>query len=268
MQEKRFDEEINIFVLASFLRKNVLVIGACSILGLIGASVLSSEAAPVFEASAQLSLAKISRLGSGGIVVPVESRERLLFRMRSPAAFDLKLSSSCSEGGTATREQLARIVRITAPSTPDDVISISSTLSSANLAERCVTAVVQLIQSQQSSLAAQSEATINAEIRASENQLAENMKLMEISQGSDWQKAIYLATRDDSNFLRTKIVNLNSQLQLNEPAKLLSPVYTSPSSVASNRLKRILIGLIGGFVVGVSAAIAQTLYRSRRTRQA
>lgn len=267
MSEKRFDEEINIFVLASFLKKNVLVIGACTVIGLIGASVLTSKAPAVFEASAQLVLAKISRPGPDGtvLVVPVEPRDRFLFRMRSPAAFDLKLAPSCSEGGAATREQLARSVRIIAPTTPDDVISISSSASTQELAERCVTSVVQLIQEQQSTLASQSEAGIKADIAASENQLADNLKLMESSQGSDWQKAIYLATRDDSNFLREKITNLNSQLRLDEPAKLLSPIYASPSPVSSNSLKRILAGLIGGFAVGVFAAIAKTWYSSRRT---
>lgn len=267
MSEKRFDEEINLFVLASFLKKNALVIGACTVIGLIGASVLTSKAPAVFEASAQLALAKISRPGPDGtiLVAPVEPRDRFLFRMRSPAAFDLKLAQSCSEGGTATREQLARSVRIIAPTTPDDVISISFSASTSEFAERCVTSVVQLIQEQQSLLASQSDEGIKAEIAASENQLADNLKLIESSQGSDWQKAIYLATRDDSNFLREKIMNLNSRLQLNEPAKLLSPVYTSPSPVSSNSLKRILVGLIGGFAVGVFAAIAMTWYNSRRT---
>lgn len=267
MNEKRFDEEINLFILASFLWKNVLLIGACSVIGLIGASVLTREAPAVFEASAQLVLAKISKPGPSGtgIIVPLEPRDRFMFRMRSPAAFDLKLASSCSEGGTATREQLARGVRITAPTTPDDVISISFSASTQELAERCVTSVVQMIQEQQSIFASQSEAGIKADIAASESQLADNLKLMESSQGSDWQKAIYLATRDDSNFLRQKITNLNSQLQLDEPAKLLSPIYAPPSPVSSNSLKRILIGLIGGFAVGVFAAIAKTWYRSRRT---
>ncbi|MBB3659754.1 uncharacterized protein involved in exopolysaccharide biosynthesis [Rhizobium sp. BK650] len=270
MHEKRFDEEINLFVLASFVRKHILVIGACSIIGLIGASVFSSEAPPVFEASAQLALAKIGRPGPDRtiLVVPVESRDRILFRMRSPAAFDLKLASSCFEKGAATREQLARSIKITAPSTPDDVISISSSASSAQLAERCVTAVVQLIQEQQSSLSSQSESAVKAEIAASEKQLADNLKVMESSQGTDWQKAIYLATRDESNFLRTKITELNSQLQLNEPAKLLSPVYAAPPSLASNRLKRILIGLVGGFAIGILGAMAQALYGSLRKREA
>ncbi|MBW9051542.1 hypothetical protein [Rhizobium mesosinicum] len=266
MSEKRFDEEINLFVLASFLRKNALVIGACAVVGIIGGSILGSEAPPVVEASAQLALAKISRPGPDGsvVMVPAESRDRFMFRMRSPGAFDLGLASSCSEKGIATHEQLAGSIKITAPSAPDDVISISSSASSAGLAERCVTAVIQQIQEQQSNLVAQSQAGVKAEIAASEKQLADNLKVMESSQGSDWQKAIYLATRDDSNFLRTKIMDLNSRLQLDEPVKLLSPVYASPPSVASDRLKRILIGLGGGFVVGAFLAIAKTIYNSRR----
>lgn len=267
MSEKRFDEEINLFVLASFLKKNALVIVACTVIGLAVASVLTTKAPAVFEASAQLVLAKIGRPGPDGtvLVAPLEPRDRFLFRMRSPAAFDLKLAPSCSEGGTATREQLARSVRIVAPTTPDDVISISFSASTSEFAERCVTSVVQLIQEQQSLLASQSDDGIKAEIAASENQLADNLKLIESSQGSDWQKAIYLATRDDSNFLREKIMTLNSRLQLNEPAKLLSPVYASPSPVSSNSLKRLLVGLIGGFAVGVFAAIAKTWYSFRRT---
>lgn len=267
MYEKRFDEEINLFVLASFLKKNALVIGAFTIIGLIGATAFTSKAPAVFEASAQLVLAKVSRPGPGAVVtVPIEPRDRFLFRMRSPAAFDLKLASSCFEGGTATREQLARSVRITAPTTPDDVISISFSAPTSEIAERCVTAVVQQIQEQQSSLASQSNDSIKAEIAASENQLADNLKLIESSQGSDWEKAIYLATRDDSNFLREKIMNLNSRLQLNQPAMLLSPIYASHSPISSNNLKQILVGLIGGFALGVIAAIVRTLYISRRGR--
>ncbi len=49
MSEKRFDEEINLFVLASFLKKNALVIGACAVIGLIGASVLTSQGAGGFR---------------------------------------------------------------------------------------------------------------------------------------------------------------------------------------------------------------------------
>lgn len=266
MSEKRFDEEINLFVLASFLGKNVLLIGACSIIGLIAGSVLTSKAPVVFEASAQLALAKISTPGPSRTVaiVPVEARDRFLFRMRSPAAFDLKLAPSCSEDGTATREQLARSIRITAPATPDDVISISFSASTPELAERCVTSVVQFIQEQQSTLVSQSDAGIKAEIAASERQLADNLKFMESSQGSDWQKAIYLATRDDANFLREKITSLNAQLQFDQPAQLLSPIYASPSPVSSDSLKRMLVGLIGGFAIGVFAAIAKTWYSSRR----
>lgn len=268
MYEKRFDEEINLFVLASFLKRNALVIGAFTIIGLIGATVFTGKAPAVYEASAQLVLAKVSRPGPDGaiVTVPIEPRDRFLFRMRSPAAFDLKLASSCFEGGTATREQLARSVRITAPTTPDDVISVSFSAPTSEFAERCVTAVVQQIQEQQSSLASQSNDSIKAEIAASENQLADNLKLIESSQGSDWQKAIYLATRDDSNFLREKIMNLNSRLQLNEPATLLSPIYASHSPVSANSLKQILVGLIGGFALGVIAAIIRTLYISRRGR--
>ncbi len=43
-----------------------------------------------------------------------------------------------------------------------------------------------LIQEQQSPLASQSDDGIKAEIAASENQLADNLKLIESSQGSDW----------------------------------------------------------------------------------
>ncbi len=64
MSEKRFDEEINLFVLASFLKKNALVIGACAVIGLIGASVLT-KAPAVFEASAQL----VSCEKSGGLAL-------------------------------------------------------------------------------------------------------------------------------------------------------------------------------------------------------
>ncbi len=266
MNEKRFDDEIDLFVLASFLRRNFLLVGACSVIGLAVSGVLAGKAPVVFEASAQLALAKVSKAGSDRIVtvVPLEPRDRFLFRMRSPAAFDMKLAASCSEGGTATREQLARSVRITAPAIPDDVISVSFSASAPEVAERCVTAVVKLIQEQQSTLALQSEAGIKAQIAASESQLADNLKLMESSQGSDWQKAIYLATRDDSNYLREKITNLNAQLQLDEPAQLLSPIYASPSPVSSDILKRMVVGLIAGVAVGIFAAIAKTWYGSRR----
>lgn len=269
MEQRLFDEEINLFSIVSFLRRGVATIVVCCSVGLMLAGILLWRSKPFYQASAQLVLATSSspsQIDPNAIAL-VEPREHVTFRLQSPSAFDQQTVSACSDGGSTTAEQISRTVRVKAPSVPSDVIEISFTAPTAELARQCIVAIVRGIQEQQTSVASNSLERMKSQIRSLQDQLAENSNLLKEAQGSEWQQAIYLATRDDAIALRKDIADLTSKLELSKSATLLSPIYAPSMAVAPRKISILIAGLFVGFVIGVLASLLKSAYIMQRNRR-
>lgn len=264
-ERKLFDEEINLFALVGFLRSSAMTVVACGLVGAILAGVFWATSEPKYEATAQLVLAKVSMPSRDDpdAIGLVESRERLLLRLRSPSIFDATTVSTCSETGSASSQQLSRDFRVTSPSVPGDVIALSFTARTAASAGRCLEAIVQFVESAQMAAAAPNLNNLKAQIAADEARLADNVKLLTETQSSEWQKAIYLTTRDDAISLREDISRLEFKLALSESAKLIAPIYTE---MPAGKVRIVAAGLLTGLLIGLGASFAKRLYTSQRAR--
>ncbi|WP_245495434.1 Wzz/FepE/Etk N-terminal domain-containing protein [Rhizobium ruizarguesonis] len=269
MDQRLFDEEINLYSVVSFLRKGIGIIALCSAIGAITAGIFLWRSQPFYQATAQLVLATSSnptQLDPDAVAL-VEPREHVIFRLRSPSAFDQKTVSACSGGGPATPEQIPQNARVTAPSVPSDLIEISFTAPAAEEAQQCVAAIVRGVQEQQALIASNSLDHLKSQIRLLQDQLAENANLLKETRDSGWQQAIYLATRDDAIALRKDIADLTGKLELYKPATLLSPIYAPANAVSSNKISILPAGLLVGFVIGVLINLLKSAYIMQRNRR-
>ncbi|OHV26335.1 hypothetical protein EOS93_11385 [Rhizobium sp. RMa-01] len=270
MMEKRlFDEEINLFSVVSFLRRGMAIIIVCCSIGVALAGVFLWRSQPYYQASAQLVLATTSaptQLDPDAVAL-VEPREHVTFRLRSPSAFDQQIVSACSDGGPVTAEQISQNVRVTAPSVPNDIIAISFTAPTAELARQCVAAIVRGVQEQQTLVASTSSEHLKSQIKSLQDQLVENSKLLKEAQDSGWQQAIYLATRDDAIALRKDIADLTGKLELSKSATLLTPIYAPSNAVSPTKITILTAGLFVGFVIGVLVNILKSAYLMQRNRR-
>lgn len=269
MDQRLFDEEINLYSVACFLRRGIGTIALCCSLGAIIAGIFLWRSQPFYQASAQLVLATSSnptQLDPDAVSL-VEPREHVTFRLRSPSALDQKTLSACSVGGSATSEQISQNVRVAAPSVPIDVIEISFTAPAAELAKQCVAAIVRGVQEQQALIASNSLEHLKSQIKSLQDQLAENSNLLKEAQDSGWQQAIYLSTRDDAIALRKDIADLTAKLELNKPATLLSPIYAPANAASPTKITILTAGIFVGFVIGVLVNLLQSAYIMQRNRR-
>ncbi|WP_259672084.1 Wzz/FepE/Etk N-terminal domain-containing protein [Rhizobium sp. NZLR8] len=269
MEQRLFDEEINLFSVVSFLRRGMAIIIVCCTIGVALAGMFLWRSQPYYQASAQLVLATTSaptQLDPDAVAL-VEPREHVTFRLRSPSAFDQQTVSTCSDGGPVTAEQISQNVRVTAPSVPNDVIEISFTAPTAELARQCVAAIVRGVQEQQTLVASISSEHLKSQIRSLQDQLVQNSKLLKEAQDSGWQQAIYLATRDDAIALRKDIADLTGKLELSKSATLLSPIYAPSNPASPTKITILTAGLFVGFVIGVLVNLLKSAYLRQRNRR-
>lgn len=269
MEQRSFDEEINLFSVVSFLRRGIGTIALCCSIGAISAGIFLWRSQPFYQASAQLVLATTSnptQLDPNAVTL-VEPREHVTFRLQSPSAFDQQTVSTCSGGGVTTSEQIAHNVRVKAPSVPSDVVEISFTAPTPELAQQCVAAIVRGVQEQQTSVASDGLEHLKSKISSLQSQLAENSNLLKQAQGSEWQQAIYLATRDDAIALRKDIADLTDKLELSKSATLLSPIYAPSTAASPTKITILTAGLFVGFVIGVLVNLLKSAYLMQRNRR-
>ncbi|WP_261320495.1 hypothetical protein [Rhizobium leguminosarum] len=108
---------------------------------------------------------------------------------------------------------------------------------------------------------------LKSKISSLQSQLAENSNLLKQEQGSEWQQAIYLATRDDAIALRKDIADLTAKLELGKSATLLSPIYAPPNPASPTKITILSAGLFIGFVTGVLANLLKDAYVIQRNRR-
>ncbi|WP_086156042.1 Wzz/FepE/Etk N-terminal domain-containing protein [Rhizobium sp. Kim5] len=269
MEQRLFDEEINLFSIVSLLRRGVASIVVCCSVGVLIAGIFLWRSQPFYQASAQLALATASNPTQfdPNAVALVEPREHVTFRLQSPSAFDQQTVSTCAGGGVATSEQIAHNVRVKAPSVPSDVVEILFTAPTPELAQQCVAAIVRGVQEQQTSVASDGLERLKSKISSLQSQLAENSNLLKQAQGSEWQQAIYLATRDDAIALRKDIADLTAKLELGKSATLLSPIYAPPNPASPTKITILSAGLFIGFVTGVLVNLLKDAYVIQRNRR-
>lgn len=196
----------------------------------------------------------------------VEEPASLIARMKLPTNYDADTIGRCglSKNKDAS-ELLARKQKLSTVKGVPTIVDLSIQADSKELAGECATAIFNLIRQTQRAIAEPFIAQAKFKIIEYQKRLDSSRGLISRSDKSGGQLSnVYLATRDEVNYLTYEIARLQEFITLADAkmAELTAPVYVLSNSVYPNKLVTILLGLLAGFFLGLLFVMGRRAYRS------
>jgi len=273
------EDEISLLDLVDFFITHAITILMTGFLGLVTAGLYLWFTPPQYEAVAKIQIAQFSsnktlgnivgNLGNIGgnvessnkimayIVGNVEEPGVLISRLSLPSTYSLQNIQACKMENVKIDQDLAltKKLKYTTTKTAPNIIDVKVQQNSKEDAISCLQSVFETIKVSQSKIfePLQFEAVQLLEEKNKTLAVAKELLLRGDKSGQALS-AVYLATRDEINTLKTDIENLNNFIKSKDsrPTRLISPIYAAEKPVSPKKFISLIAGLLGGFFLGIA----------------
>jgi len=271
MSEQSFnpalEDEISLKDIIDFLVeswKSILVTG---VLGVMAAGAYIAVTPNMYEATAQIEMAKINNNNnnSNPLGSNIEDPNLLIARMKSPSSYDQTSIVACGyEGKKQAAESLAKMIKLSL-SKGTQMVELKTTGLSQEQAEQCAQSVFDNIKQSQEMIAEPIIEEAKTKLGRYATRLQEaQIFISKADKSGSSMSAAYLSTRDEVKYLTDEMIRLNDLISSasTRPTKLVSPIYSPENKVSPKRAISLIAGLMGGLFLGLLLVLGQRAYRS------
>lgn len=264
------DGEITLKEVFCFLRDSWQAIVYFGCFGLLAGFFFILLTPNSYEAISQIRMAQVITLNSSNpFGTSIEDPNSLISRIQIPSNIAKEAFNSCvsSEKVDPVRA-FYKAVKLAPIKSIPNAVELKVTAPTAELAEKCSSAVYENIKNSQADLSARLLEEARLKLEADDTRIESARKLMATAhQLGAAMPAAYLTARDELTFYlseREKIVELINSIK-NRGTTLISPIYVSDEPVSPKRVISILAGLIIGILLGLLFAyLRQFLKKSTK----
>ncbi len=266
------DDEISLHDVLSFFCENWRTIAGLGIAGTFATAIYTVNLPSLYAAKAQIEMAQVGNVSAGVdgamLVVSVEVPDMLIERLEQPTTYSSELVKACDlQNAQLPGEEMTRVVSARAPKRLPTVVIVSVQRQSPEVATRCANAVFEMIRMQQTLLVKPYVDSIKSRRDGLQMRLADAMAVQgKLVQSGDFG-GTYILWRDEKSRLLDEIAETEHMLSLNSDARLLAPVYASPTPVGPNWRKWVTVGAIAGVSLGIVLALAFKLFGRQYDRR-
>lgn len=254
--------------LSEILREITLKKYICIVLtALIGGGfglLLSKSMPKQYESTALLETAYIPALkqetsSSAELQPHIEDARYIMARLQVPSSYAPETLAACGVlADAAPGETLAGALIVSRDRNIDTVLKMKIRRSDPELARDCMSAIVNSIKADQDAVIKNMLGVVKQNIASIESEL----KSQSAEMASQPANVVYMRRFEVIN-LGNRLVLLNEMKNLIKPARLLSPIYTSPKAVFPPSIHiTIPAGLIGGFFFSFLLVVISIVSRS------
>ncbi len=260
-KNKVLSEIFHLFPVLKFLRAGWKTIATGGVFGsLVGMGtllVLPLE----FEATAIIVMAQVPRVGNGSAesviaVSNIEEPALLIERLKLPSTYSNMAMSGChnSDQEAISPEDMVRMVSLGVPRNTNSAVVIRIRRDSIQAAEKCATALFEMIATQQEAMATPMKQELLQAMVALEARLSEGRDELSRAEKNGKYQTLFFAKRDELIFLHHQLYSFHREIQRRTPAHLASPVYARPRSVTPQRSLVLGAATLAGFLLGLLVA--------------
>ncbi len=255
-------DEINLADILAFLLDAWKIILGLGLAGALAAVGMLAATPAQYEAEAMLEMAQALSVGPNGTVVKanIESPALLIERLKRPSSYTPEAIQGCSQAGAGlSGEAMAGLVMASSPRDVSVVAAIKVRRGTPALAEQCAKGLFEMIRRQQEGLLKPHRDELRSTLEGLQARLSENRSFVSKAEKAGLYGMVYLARRDETMYLLQQIDELQRLLARDEQARLVAPVYASPSKVAPRSSQILITGAFGGLIFGLLIALVRRL---------
>jgi uncharacterized protein involved in exopolysaccharide biosynthesis len=224
-------------------------------------------ATPLYEGVAQVQMTQMYSSGLNPVGSNVEEPSLLIARFNLPSTYsDIEVRECGLEGQPQAKETLANNLVKISNLKGLAIVELKVKHQSPKQVKTCIDAIFRLIQVTQSDVKAPFLELAHQKMSRYQKQLQSIGKRLNVTdQSGNFLSASYISTRDEVNFLRGAISDLQDFIDSTEAkkARLISPLYVNNIAVFPNKRLTLSAGLIAGLFFGILFAVGRKLIRTR-----
>lgn len=258
------DEEISLFDVFDFFRRNRLVIIGSAVLGVLLAALYLFITPPRYEATLQIEMARFQSVSDGNSATqngtPVEPAALLVERLRLPSSYTLEAAQVCGlQDSRFPFNALAKKVSAKALKNIDAVVEITVEGGAVAAGRACATGVFDMVRHQHNELLSPRITEASKTLSELKQRLEANQSFLTAMDKTSVQSAVYLSKRDESLWLMDRISAFERALRQTSETRLVSPIYSSPHAVSPKPMVTLFVGAVVGVCFGIGFAYLRKL---------
>jgi uncharacterized protein involved in exopolysaccharide biosynthesis len=256
------DGLISLSDVSKFIQVNWKIITVSLTLSVTASIIYILSSSPLYEAIGQVRMSQVDMVilsndsRSTLAVKNIEESALLVNRFSSPSVYTSEVFAACK---LEKKVGILDVIKVTPNKTIPSLVDLTTVGSSPKNAFDCAAAVFELMKSTQTQL-------IDQYITQTKHQLSDNTRrldglreqLIRAEKNSQTATATYLSTRDEFQYLLNErsmletIVN-SRRIRL---ISLITPIYVSEIPISPNKRFTLMVGMFGGFFLGIFLALA------------
>lgn len=221
-----------------------------------------------YEAVSQIIVAQIGAANSSisPVGINIEEPSFLIARMSMPTSFTTQAIEVCGFQNKAEAATiLSKSIKLRIIKDVSNLVELKTFGSSPQAAERCNSAIFELIKITQSQSAVQYIADIKSKLDDDVERLTRAREfLSKADKSGTAMNAAYISTRDEIGFLLNEITALKNVIGTNDNriTRLVAPVYASEIPVSPMKRNVLAYGLFGGLLLALLIVMARIMISS------
>ena len=263
-------DEISLLDILDFIKKSYKIMMLCAFLGLLCGIGYLLVATPMYEATAQIRMAQISQVNpTNPFGVPIEDPASLISRLQFPTNYPTQVISACGyEARVHPGLALSKDLKVSVLKGVANTIELKVLSPSPQVAADCANAVFSQITIMQELMSKPFVEEAKTKLSVDNERIEAARRIIaKADQSGSAMSAAYLSARDELTYFltdREKMADLINSVK-NRGTSLVSPIYVVDRPVSPKKRIFLLAGLFGGLLLGLLAALAQTLLAKLRS---
>jgi len=235
-----------------FVGRNKALLGSFGLAGLLLAIVYLWASQSVYEVRWQLYMAQYAVVtDKGSNTLNAEEPAALIQRLRPVTTYTTNVLKECghqnSEGDYLNKTLAVQVVK-----NIPNLVEFKLKVPSIDLGRRCSEMIVSMITEQQAALIVERQAGKKDQLIKYQKELDKELEQLGRLKKGALDNFAYLAKQDKLSWLRTRVANLEEELDLSQrfPARLNAPVFLLNKPIAPNGPLILFVGVILGMLIG------------------
>lgn len=280
MSEQSFnqslEDEISFKDIIAFFMESWKTMFCVGLLGLLGSLGFLAVTPNKYEAVAQIQMAQIisnnnDNKNTNPLGVDVEEANLLIARLKLPTTYSAIEIKACGlENQKTPAESLVSISKFSTVKGISSLVELKIQMESREQAIACAQAFFESIRESQSKIIKPYIEEAKTLLIKYQARLKDAQELMARADKSGVAlSAVYLANRDEVQFLTNEIIRLNTFVTAGNArqTKLVAPIYSSQAPVFPNKKLTLMIGLLTGLFLGLLLVMARKVWNNNMGNQ-
>ncbi len=268
MTDLNHQDDISLTDILAFLQEAWKTIAGVGVAGGLSAAGFLAIAPAQYEAEALIEMAQIRSSGPNGTVIlnSIEPPALLMERLKNASTYTSESIRACAPGGGVRfdGESMAGLVKTSIPKNVTHVAELKIRRATPALAEQCAKGLFEMIRLQQAELVKPQQDEMRATLAGLQTRFGENQNYVLKAEKAGLYGMVYLARRDESMYLIQQIDELQRALVRDAQARLVAPIFASPTAVWPKPALTLVLGAMGGLMLGLMFALGRRVLRQQR----